>query len=156
MIDSIKSVESVRRCSFSESTPLQHGRLPLAGTDNSLNTNGGNMKTRQYEMTRCPRCGNEEEVTKGALLVACWRCAMCGADSIESKRLSEQREYDWRATLSNIKKAERIKTKEIAWRLKIRPDVLSAVKASKRSMPKQALDLVKDIYSKHLVMVREN
>lgn len=103
-----------------------------------------NKKKPQYETTLCPRCGRISPVTLGYTLVACWRCAMTGANRIGAGEARESELYDWPATIANLKIMLRAsKEKAVAFKLDISESHLSEVKHGLRPMPKEVLKLIR-------------
>ena len=107
----------------------------------------------QYAEALCPKCGRVEEVTKGATLVMCWRCAMAAADRAAARELQASQEYDWRQIILTLKQNHKMrKESTVAWALGISPGTLSKVKKGRRSMPDSALKILKEKYSECIKM----
>ncbi len=107
----------------------------------------------QYEESVCPGCGRAQEVTKGATLVMCWRCATTAADGAAARELKASQEYDWRQTILTVKRDRKMrKESTVAWALGISPGTLSDVKKGRRSMPDSALKILKEKYSECIKM----
>jgi hypothetical protein len=105
------------------------------------------MRLRRGEVeTECPKCGRLSPVTKGATLVACWRCANGASENLDAERSRESAQYDWAATLKNIGRASRRTQKVVAILLKMSPAALTLVKQGKRSMPDESMNIIKKNY----------
>jgi ribosome-binding protein aMBF1 (putative translation factor) len=107
----------------------------------------GRVKLRKGEVeATCPRCGRPSPVTRGAELLACWRCANSGTDALDRERARKSSEFDWGSSLAAICKQEGISQKSLAYRLGIAPSVLAMVKANKRPMPVKTMSLIREKY----------
>jgi hypothetical protein len=112
----------------------------------------GRVKLRKGEVeAMCPRCGRPSPVTRGAKLIACWRCTNGASNALDQERARESSEFDWGASLAAICKQEGISQKSLAYRLGVAPSVLAMVKADKRPMPVKTMSLLREKYPECII-----
>lgn len=77
---------------------------------------------------------------------------MRAADTVEDQQKARQADYDWPAIFRAIRKDQNMSQKSLAWTLKVSPQLLTDIKKARRPMPKEALSILKEKYSKRIIM----
>ncbi len=109
------------------------------------------MNKSRWTVSPCPKCGREERHDVTRNLKLCAICLMRLADAVDQKESAQQKQYDLKATVLNIREKHNLSQKHLAQRLHIAPSYLAQIVSGSRPFPSQMFERFKERYRDCLV-----
>lgn len=100
-----------------------------------------------WTQSPCPKCGRFERHDDRMHLKLCAICLMREADAID---LKSKTEFAWKKTLLNIMKKYHLSQRDLAFVLKVSPQLITEVKNGRSSFSSEVIANIKEKYSECL------